>query len=471
MKSIKPIIVILAMLLWSCVGHAAAPAGTIYLTDTLNTQAQETATFNNVNFATAVIQDYLAGRISYDPNSYVHLMDTGITDVRIQIGQEEVYLVYNDTVSQIDNGKVCYASGVDATNNVLTVALADNSAFNTSAQVLGLATHDIGVDELGLVTYRGIVRDFDTTGISAGLSFLGTGGDITSTKPLYPTNRIMTGSILKSGVLDGQYMVSIMSLPRRNASRTYVFTSADASAGTHYRAGYYDWSTTSVVLNQGSLSVTYGTDNRSKAAHVGVVPSAAGSVDTGQVGLNVTGTLDSETGSQTADQTAIITDDITTLTVDVMTESLEKFSGDVVISLYTVSGSPSAYSLTINYGYSKYEDFTNIDGTVSAFSAVWEAGANESTFDIALKHHSPNGWTYAASGFEPGNGNICNRQTDQAIDPAIASGEDGAYKRVNLATFIDGSGKEGIIIEIITGSTLSIRNMDIHVVAYSEELF
>lgn len=418
----------------------------------------------------ASLPAYKAGQISYDVSSLTNVSDTGVSGVRIQIGQEMHYLVYNDTASQIDNGKVCYASGVDS--GILTVDLADNSSFQTSAQVLGLATHNIGVDELGLVTTFGTVRNFDTTGISFGLVYLGTSGNLTSTKPLYPAVRTSMGAKLIDGVTDGAFHVSVSNIPRRNASRSYTFTSALAAAGTHYRAGFYDWADTSVTLTNASLTQTHGVADLTRAAHVGIVPSAAGTVDTGQVGLQVTGTLDSELGTQTADQTAIITDDITTLTTNVMVECLEKFSGQVTLSLYTVSGSPSSYSVTFNYGFSKYEDFANIDGTVTAFSAVWEAGANDvvPVFDISLMLHAADGWTYAASGFEPGNGDICNRLTDQQLEGNLATGEEGAYKRVELNQFINGAALEGVVIKVVTGSTNTIRSMDMHITAFSEEL-
>jgi len=414
---------------------------------------------------------YAKGQISYDADSYTMLLDTGFSGVRLNAGQEEHYLVYNPHISNtMENGKNAYASGVHPTLPILTAAYADNSSFQTSAQVIGKFTMDIEPESFGLVTFRGVVRDFDTTGITSGLTYLGTNGDDTPTKPLYPATRWIMGVKLKDGVSDGQFMVSPRNLIRKNASRSYTFTSASAAAGTHYRAGFYDWAATSVTLTNASLTQTHGIADLSRAAHVGIVASAVGTVDSGQVGLQVTGTLDSEIGVQTASQTAIITDDITTLSTDEMKESLEKFSGEVTIALYTVSGSPTTYSLTFNYGYSAYEDFANIDATVTGIAADWEAGAADVGFDISLKYHNDEGWTYAASGFVAGNGDICNRLTDQAIDSNLASGSNGKYKRVQLNQFVEGSGVEGVLIELVTNSTNTIRNMDIHIVALSEEL-
>ena len=86
-------------------------------------------------------------------------------------------------------------------------------------------------------------------------------------------------------------------------------------------------------------------------------------------------------------------------------------------------------------------------------------------------YHNENGWTYAASGFTPGDGDICRKSVDQAVSSNLANGEEGSYKRVNLNQFITGSEKQGVLIQIVTGSNNSINNMDVHISALSEELF
>lgn len=417
-------------------------------------------------------QNYVKGQLSYDEDSLTILADTGINSVRVNIGQEEMYLVWNDhATNTIANGKVCFASGVDATNTVLKASYADSTSFATSAQVLGLATHDIAPKSLGLVTHRGVVRGFNTTGITSGLIYLGTNGDMTNTKPLFPNNRIAMGVKLKDGTTDGEFMVSINNLPRRSASRSYNFTSQGIAAGTYWKAGFYDFDSIDANLSQGNTSVNWGVAGRGYFAHAAVVPSAAGAVDTGQVGLRVVGIKDGEDGTpQAAGQIGIITEDITTLTGDTYFETSEKFSGEITFELYVVSGSPTTYSLDFNYGYSKYEDAADIDFTVMAFEAVWQGNANGNSLDIELLHHKTDGWTYAATGFEAGNGNICKKSTDMALAGDTTDGKSGSYKRVGLNQFIDGNGSEGVLIKVTTSGNNTIQTMDMHLVAISEEL-
>jgi hypothetical protein len=416
----------------------------------------------------AGLQAWVAGQLGYDPDSLTVVADTGIDGVRLQLGEEEYYLVYNNSGNVIANGKACFASGVDPTNKVLTIGLADATFFFTSAQILGLATHDIGIDELGLVTKRGIVRDFDTTGFNSSLVWLGTSGDMTTDIPTYPTQRINMGVNLDSHSTSGSFFIDSSRLTRAPINGAYSFTSTGINAGTYWKGGFYEWETLDATLALGG-STTIGVAGIAKAAHVGIVADGAGTVDTGQVGLMVTGVLDDEQGIQTSGS-AIITDDITTLSLNDYTETIEKMSGVVTYELYSVSGSPTSASVTFNRGFSKYDEFEDRDYTITGLEVTWQGNAN-SSLDIALMKHTTTGWEYASSGFVAGNGDICRKTIDQPLAGDVANNSDGAYKRLQLNEFISGrSGLEGHIIQVITGANGTIQTMDIRVDAVSEVL-
>jgi hypothetical protein len=85
-------------------------------------------------------------------------------------------------------------------------------------------------------------------------------------------------------------------------------------------------------------------------------------------------------------------------------------------------------------------------------------------------HHKSTGWTYAATGFDPGDGDICRRSVDQSEDGDVASGASGAYKRISLDTFISGTTTEGIIIQVITAANNSLTNTNLHIIAVNEGL-
>lgn len=452
--------------------HTAANNTTLVGTEAMNIDNAQ-----KVNVAKAVVlpldaaQAYLAGQHSYDPVSKTHLFDTGFPGVRVNAGQEVHVPFFNDTGVQISNGKTINAQGVDATFKVLKGILADSSSPATSSAVIGQATHDVPDQTVGLATLIGQVRDYDTSLLAtSGIHYLGTNGDGTNSRPKHPSVILILGSIVESHATEGIAHVQVTRFRRRAANRSYGFTSQGIGAGTFYKAGFYAWEDTDANLTQASASVNLGISGKAYAAHVGIVPSGSGIVDTGQVGLQVTGTLDSETGPQVAAQTVVITEDITTLTANLLVETLEKFSGQVVIAFYVASGAPTAYSLDFNYGYSKYEDFNNRNVTVVGAECIWQGNAADSAMDVALKHHKAAGWTYAATGFTPGNGDIIRRSVAQAIDGDVVSGADGSWKRSEMTTFIEGNAREGVIFEVTTGQPSTIQNMDMHIIAVSEEL-
>jgi hypothetical protein len=82
------------------------------------------------------------------------------TDITMQIGQEEMVLVTNNTGSTIPNGSCVYVNG--ATGDTPTVALAQADNVATSG-VLGMTTQAILNGSTGFVTTRGIVHGLDTS--------------------------------------------------------------------------------------------------------------------------------------------------------------------------------------------------------------------------------------------------------------------------------------------------------------------
>lgn len=413
--------------------------------------------------------EYSAGQLWYDPaGAGCVTADTGISGVRTCIGQENLIPVYNNTGGEIPNGTPLSGSGTYV-GGVPGVVEADADNIEHVLGFFGLATHDIPAGTIGLVTQLGAVSQVDTSGYSVAPVYLASGGGLTNTIPTYPTNRLLVGGVTVSSETEGIIGVSSSYLHRSLASRSYSFTSLGVGAGTYWKGGFYYWSGTDANLTQSSPSISWGTSGASYAAHVGICVSGPGSVDTGTVGLRVTGILDSETGTQLAAQTEIITEDITTLTANQMVETVGKFSGQVSLSLFAVTGTPTTYSLDFNYGFSKYEDFKNSKVTITGFEASW-LGAAASTLDVALLHHKSTGWTYATSGFTPGNGDICRKTTDQVLAGNTVNGGSGAYKRVDLDTFVQGDDDEGVIIQIITGNNNTVETMDLHINAISEEL-
>ena len=142
---------------------------------------------------------------------------TNQNDVTINLGQESVIRIFNDTGIQINNGQVLHITG--ATSGIPTVALANASnigeTFTQSlAQSSGVATHDIPHGEYGFMTNFGIVRDLNTSAFTSGqelfLSDVINGGITNNPDSIAFTSRISTiGWCLTSDATNGKIYVKI----------------------------------------------------------------------------------------------------------------------------------------------------------------------------------------------------------------------------------------------------------------------
>jgi len=244
-------------------------------------------------------------------------------------------------------------------------------------------------------------------------------------------------------------------------AKSYTMSTQGIGTGKFYSAGFYDAPVADANLNQGSLTQTYGAATGSPAAHAFIVAGGAGSVDTGVVGLRVTGTRIQDDGTRTTSYSEVLSADITTLSLNEYLEGA-KFLGTMTFELYVVSGAPTAYSLDFNYGFCKYEDFGNQDFTLRGLECVWYAGANDSSFDIELFHHSSSGWTYHASAFAVGGTLIAKLSTIHSTEHELIANKLGAFKRTSLSNTINGSASEGLVLQITTGTNNSIETLDSH---------
>ena len=125
-------------------------------------------------------------------------------NVTLQIGQEQVVRVRNNTGSTLNEGTVCYFNGSDGTNFNVTPAVA--SADPTSAQTMGVLTETLNTSSTqhGFLTTFGLVRNIDISYIS-GLAdgdqlYLDptTAGRMTKTKPVAPEHLVYVGICLSA---------------------------------------------------------------------------------------------------------------------------------------------------------------------------------------------------------------------------------------------------------------------------------
>jgi hypothetical protein len=175
----------------------------------------ESPNTDNVDFSTSAgTPTYAEGRLFYDNTNKALAYYNDDSDVTIQIGQENIVRVYNNTGSTILNGQVCYING--AFGAFPTVALAKADSTTTSQATLGICTADIATSSYGYITTDGIVHDINTNGMTAGATLYlsaATAGAFTMTAPLQPNYAIIVGYVTEVSSTTGAVYTHIDRLP------------------------------------------------------------------------------------------------------------------------------------------------------------------------------------------------------------------------------------------------------------------
>ncbi len=170
----------------------------------------DNAVFDYVQFETAPVGPvYTAGRLHWDDGEYTLAIDTGIDDVTIQVGQENVIRVRNSTGATIINGSVVRILG--ATGNRPNIVLAQADTAANASGTIGMTTHDIENNTDGFVTTAGLVRDFNTSAYTEGDAIY-----LSSTVPggltdVEPTIQVQMGFVTVSNASTGVILCSIES--------------------------------------------------------------------------------------------------------------------------------------------------------------------------------------------------------------------------------------------------------------------
>jgi hypothetical protein len=128
-------------------------------------------------------------------------------EVTLQIGQEQLMRVTNNTANTILNGTPVYTTGTSGYYR--TIAPGDAVAIQ-SAFVYGIATENISTNSEGYICLDGLVRGVDTSTYNEGDPiYLAQGGGITPTAPDWPNYKCYLGRVLTVNGSDGVISVEI----------------------------------------------------------------------------------------------------------------------------------------------------------------------------------------------------------------------------------------------------------------------
>jgi hypothetical protein len=180
------------------------------INDTPNTIVERDSTgkvrATGVHFLDGISNEGLMEWNTTDGTLDLHLKGDNVV---LQVGQEQVVRVWNNTGATINNGQVVYVDG--AHNGLTSVKLANASSEATSSKTFGIATETILADSYGYVTTFGLVRGLDTSGYTAGqriyLDIVS--GRFTTTQNTTPYHLVHVGWISTVDTTIGSVFVNI----------------------------------------------------------------------------------------------------------------------------------------------------------------------------------------------------------------------------------------------------------------------
>lgn len=469
--------------------HSGVIASTDYVDNAINL---------NINDTALTMLDPISGAIfsvdisSYSANSLINLNDpklnseiqldgkfarfnhsegtwefaTNYPDIIWQGAFEDLAPVYNNTLDTIYNGMPVWYTG-NIGDSIATIGIATNRIDSIVDRFFGLATHQINPNSAGVINVRGYTRELDNSGYSNDILYLGD-SILIDTVPAYPNKIVVAGGIISNSATEGiVYTYIDRSFGWHIITKDYSFTSQGIASGTWYVGGFYNFASTDANLTQAVPSQTYGTANSAHSSHAAIVCGGAGTATGGVVGLRVTGASITDDGILTLSDADTLLTDITAVSVNEYYESI-KFVGILTYELITISGTPTSYAFDFNYGNAKYDDIGDRDYYVEGIECVGLASATDADFNIELLQHHTTGWTYAATGFAPGDGNIVSMYDDLNPYDNVVNGSEFTYKRTGLSTFIKGSESEGVLFRITTTQNNTVQFMNVHLtVAYN----
>ena len=168
-------------------------------------------------------------------------------DVTLQVGQESNIYVHNsESVDTIPNGSVVYVYGSSGDN--VAVKLATNANI-TSSKTLGVATQSITAGSHGYITTQGLVRGLDTSAFISGDSlWLGVGGALTATEPVFPATPVRMAIVVRDDVEEGSIYVQPQLFSDGRVSGSFIWGAGGATSVSTTITGLS--ATSSVIIQE-----------------------------------------------------------------------------------------------------------------------------------------------------------------------------------------------------------------------------
>lgn len=181
----------------------------------------------------------------------------------LQLGQENVVLVYNNSASTLTDGQVVAVNGAQGQRPAVVLADADSEPL--SAATLGIVTEPIAPGAEGFICTFGVVRGINTAAFTSGLPIYlsQTAGTFTQTRPSAPAHTVALGWVIKSNASSGEVFVSINNGWELDELHNVLITSPtsgntliyDQSVGVWKNANLTDGTGISITEGPGSITI------------------------------------------------------------------------------------------------------------------------------------------------------------------------------------------------------------------------
>jgi len=152
---------------------------------------------------------HVEGLVFWDDTDHTISLMPDVSGSVLQVGQENWVRVKNNSGVLIENGDAVYQVSADA--GIPTIAKAKADSVSTSI-VIGVATADIAIGAVGIITTQGLVRGINTVGLATtDTLFLSatTAGEWSNTLPDSPSFAVALGKPIVIGA-DGAILVNII---------------------------------------------------------------------------------------------------------------------------------------------------------------------------------------------------------------------------------------------------------------------
>ena len=291
---------------------ATATTGTgsvvLQTSPTINTPTLSGATVDGsapyMNYTPTTAPTYVEGRVFYDSTAHTLNYYNDNSQMSVNIGQEQIIRVRNQTGSTIPNGSVVYVSG--ATGNTPLITLAIATSFSTS-DIIGVTTTDVANNGFGYVTTSGLVNGLDTSAFADGnpvfLSAI-TAGAFTATEPVAPNYSVQIGVIVRANPSVGTLLVATQQI---SVEVSHIIGTLAVNQGGTGQTSYTNGqlligNTTGNTLTKATLTAGTGVSVTNGAGSItltNTAPDQTVAISSG-TGISVSGTYPNFTVTNTA---------------------------------------------------------------------------------------------------------------------------------------------------------------------------